>query len=55
LVHSEDDVQIPIGDMRAIAAAKPDAEVHVEANLGHRKVLYAPPVIRRVRAFLTGD
>jgi pimeloyl-ACP methyl ester carboxylesterase len=55
LVHSEDDVQIPIGDMRAIAAAKPDAAVHVEANLGHRKVLYAPPVIRRVRAFLTGD
>lgn len=55
LIHSVDDVQIPVADTHAIAASLHQADVHLEKDLGHRRVLYAPPVIRRVRSFVAAE
>lgn len=52
VIHSRDDVQIPVSDGMAVAAALRRAELHLEDGLSHRRVLYAPPVLRQVRRFL---
>lgn len=52
LVHSRDDAEVPFADAEAIEAATPAAVLEAVDGLGHRKILYAPPVARRIGAFL---
>lgn len=52
LIHARDDATIPVTDSEAIVRANPQASRVIFDDLGHARVLYAPPVIREVRAFL---
>jgi pimeloyl-ACP methyl ester carboxylesterase len=54
LVHSRDDEHVSFSNALEIADALPGARLHAFDDLGHSKVLYAPPVVRIVRAFLDG-
>ncbi|MEM1306670.1 MAG: alpha/beta fold hydrolase [Pseudomonadota bacterium] len=53
LVHARDDDRVPFTDAEAITAACPTTELAAVDGLGHARVLYAPPVVRIVRSFLT--
>ena len=46
LMHAQDDDEVSFADAEAIAAACPTAELMAFDGLGHRKILYAPPVAR---------
>jgi len=52
IVHARDDEEVPFSDAEAIIAAYPRAEFLPFAQFGHAGVLYAPPVVRAVRAYL---
>jgi len=52
LVHSRDDPAVPWTYARDIAEANPTAELNLVDDLGHKRVLYAPPTVRKVRAFI---
>ena len=52
LLHARDDDEVPIRNAEEIAAECPNAELVAFAGFGHRKILYAPPVIRTAVAFL---
>jgi len=52
LLHSRDDPDIAFADAAAIAAASVRAELIPFDDLGHRKILYAPPAVRAASAFL---
>jgi pimeloyl-ACP methyl ester carboxylesterase len=52
LLHSRDDPDVAFADAEEIAAASTDAEVIAFDDLGHRKILYAPPAVRAAGAFL---
>lgn len=52
VVHSRDDDQVPYADSEEIAAACPKARLVTMEGLGHGRVLYAPPVVKRVREFI---
>lgn len=52
LVHARDDTEVDFADAEAIAAACPAAEFIALDGLGHRKILYAPPVARAIGAFV---
>src|SRR5215468_8426927 len=52
LLHSRDDPDIAFADAEEIAAASAGAELIAFDDLGHRKILYAPPAVRAASAFL---
>jgi len=52
LLHARDDAEVDFADAEAIAAACPTAELMAFDGLGHRKILYAPPVARAIGAFI---
>ena len=52
LLHSRDDPDIVFVDAEEIAAANASAELIAFDDLGHRKILYAPPAVRAAGAFL---
>jgi pimeloyl-ACP methyl ester carboxylesterase len=52
LVHSRDDAEVSFSDAEAIAAACPAVALEAHDGLGHRKILYAPPVVRAIGAFI---
>ncbi len=52
VLHSEDDPDVPFGDAQEIASACGWAELQSFDGLGHRNILYAPPVVRAATAYL---
>src|SRR5262245_24527147 len=52
LLHSRDDPDIIFADAQEMAAANASAELITFDDLGHRKLLYAPPAVRAAGAFL---
>jgi pimeloyl-ACP methyl ester carboxylesterase len=52
LLHARDDTEIPFADAEQIAAQGLPAELVGFDGLGHRKILYAPPVVRCASAYL---
>lgn len=55
LLHSRDDEDVPFACAEAMQAARPNAELIAFEGLGHRAILYAPPVVRAAAAFLTAQ
>jgi pimeloyl-ACP methyl ester carboxylesterase len=53
LIHSRDDQEVLFECAEEIAAAWPRAELMAFDGLGHRNILFAPPVIRAAVAYLT--
>lgn len=51
IVHSEDDLQVPFSSAEEICAGLPKAQLARFSQLGHAKILFAPPVIRMSRDF----
>jgi pimeloyl-ACP methyl ester carboxylesterase len=52
LMHSRDDADVAFADAEEIAAACANAELQPLDDLGHRKILYAPPVVRAAATYL---
>jgi pimeloyl-ACP methyl ester carboxylesterase len=52
LLHARDDPDIVFADAEEIAAASVSAELIAFDDLGHRKILYAPPAVRAAGTFL---
>ena len=52
LLHARDDADVPFADAEEIAAACPTAGLHACDGFGHRKILYAPPIVRTATAYL---
>jgi pimeloyl-ACP methyl ester carboxylesterase len=52
VVHARDDQQVPFSNAEEIVAAHPDAVFHPVDGFGHAGVIFAPPVVRAVRAYL---
>lgn len=52
LLHSEDDEEVAFTDAVAIATASANVTFQGYQGLGHRKILYAPPVARAIGAFI---
>lgn len=52
LLHCTDDREIPIENAHQVAIASPTAELKTFQGLGHRKILYAPTVIRSASQFI---
>ncbi len=48
IAHGRDDREVPYGNAEAIAAACPSARLMPFDGLGHRTLLFAPPVFRAV-------
>jgi pimeloyl-ACP methyl ester carboxylesterase len=53
LIHSRDDTEVVYRNAEEIAAACPSAELMGFDGLGHRNILFAPPVIRAVISYLS--
>ena len=53
LLHARDDAEVTFASAEEIAASCPATELQAFDGLGHRKILYAPPVVRAATAFLT--
>ncbi|MEL6298868.1 MAG: alpha/beta fold hydrolase [Pseudomonadota bacterium] len=51
IVHSRDDPIIPVDDAIAIAQGVPRGQLALVDDLGHARILYAPPVVRTIRSF----
>ena len=51
-LHCEDDDEIEIANAERAAAGSKLAELKRFSGLGHRKILYAPPVVRAVTSFV---
>jgi len=52
ILHSRDDEDVPFAQAEQIAAAVPGVELMAFEGLGHRRLLYAPPVTRAVTRYL---
>jgi pimeloyl-ACP methyl ester carboxylesterase len=52
LLHAHDDEEVSFRCAEEIAACCPSAQLQGFADLGHRRILYAPPVIRAAAAYL---
>jgi pimeloyl-ACP methyl ester carboxylesterase len=52
LLHSRDDPNVAFADAEEIAAASASADLIAFNDLGHRKILYAPPAVRAAGTFL---
>jgi hypothetical protein len=55
LVHDRTDHEVSFRNAEEIVAACPRAELMAFDGLGHRKILYAPPVIRAAVAYLARE
>lgn len=55
LLHARDDKEVPFRNAEEIAAACPEATLVPFDGLGHRNILFAPPVIRAAVSYLTQD
>lgn len=53
IIHARDDYEVGFHNAEEIAAAYPKAELLAVDGLGHRNILFAPPVIRAAVAYLT--
>lgn len=51
VVHSRDDTVIPVANAIEIAQAVPRGQLTLVDDLGHARILYAPPVVRQIRNF----
>jgi pimeloyl-ACP methyl ester carboxylesterase len=52
LLHARDDADVEFADAEAIAAFCSGVQLQACDGLGHRRILYAPPVVRAVAAYL---
>ena len=52
LLHARDDTDVVFADAEEIAAACSVAQLQPCDGLGHRRILYAPPVVRSAAAYL---
>jgi pimeloyl-ACP methyl ester carboxylesterase len=52
LLHARDDAEVPFGNAEEIAARCDTARLEAFEDLGHRKILYAPPVVRAATSYL---
>lgn len=52
VVHAPDDADVPFACAEAIVAANPGSELRSFPGLGHRNILFAPPVMRSVVGWL---
>ena len=52
LLHARDDADVEFSDAEEIAASYGAARLQACDGLGHRKILYAPPVVRSAAAYL---
>jgi pimeloyl-ACP methyl ester carboxylesterase len=52
VLHARDDQEVPFEDAERLAAAAPSVQLCPVDGLGHRAILYAPPVVRTVACFL---
>lgn len=55
VVHSRDDWEVAFENAEEIVAACPRATLLAVDGLGHRNILFAPPVIRAALSYLTGS
>jgi pimeloyl-ACP methyl ester carboxylesterase len=53
VIHARDDHEVAFRNAEEIAAACPKVELMAFDGLGHRNILFAPPVIRAAVAYLT--
>jgi pimeloyl-ACP methyl ester carboxylesterase len=53
VVHCRDDEQVPFAHAEEIASEVGSVRLHAVQGLGHRKVLFAPPVVRVVRDYIS--
>lgn len=53
VIHARDDLEVTFDNAEEIAAACPQAELRAFDGLGHRNILFAPPVIRAALSYLT--
>jgi pimeloyl-ACP methyl ester carboxylesterase len=51
-LHARDDAEVPFRNAEEIVACCPVAELQAFEGLGHRKILYAPPVVRAATSYL---
>ena len=51
LLHARDDDEVSFSCSESLARAAPNADLMPFDNLGHRAILYAPPVVRSATAF----
>lgn len=54
VIHARDDTEVVFQNAEEIAAACPRAELMAFDGVGHRNILFAPPVIRAALSYLTG-
>jgi pimeloyl-ACP methyl ester carboxylesterase len=54
VIHARDDLEVIFQNAEEIATQCPKAEILAVDGLGHRNILFAPPVIRAVLSYLTG-
>ncbi len=52
LLHARDDADVPFRNAEEIASGCPGTELQAFDDLGHRKILYAPPVVRAAATYL---
>lgn len=52
VIHDRDDKEVPFELGQRVAKAWPHAELHATEGLGHKRILAAPDVIRRVVRFM---
>ncbi len=55
VIHSRDDAEVGFYNAEEIAAACPGARLQAVDGLGHRNILFAPPVIRGVVSYLADN
>lgn len=53
VIHSRDDTEVGFHNAAEIVAACPNARLLAVDGLGHRNILFAPPVIRAALSYLT--
>lgn len=53
VIHARDDLEVVFRNAEEIVAACPKAELLAFDGLGHRNILFAPPVIRAALSYLT--
>jgi pimeloyl-ACP methyl ester carboxylesterase len=52
VIHSRDDAEVSFRNAEEIVAACPRARLQAVDGLGHRNILFAPPVIRAAVSYL---
>jgi pimeloyl-ACP methyl ester carboxylesterase len=52
LLHAHDDHEVPFEDAERLMTSAPSVELRAFDGVGHRMLLYAPPVVRAAADFL---